>query len=345
MSYPALMPRTIVCLLLFAAALSAETGRVERHTVRGRSLEGALSGDSPDRRTSVYLPPSYEADPTRRYPVLYMLHGFTDSESKWMGHEEHWINLPEVVDRSLAEGLSKEMIVVMPDAHNRFFGSMYSKSVVVGDWETYVAEELVAFVDSHYRTLPARESRGLSGHSMGGYGAMRIGMKRPDVFAAVYLLSPCCLTSGGGRPPGAAMPDLSGIQTFDDLAKAGFGVKAMFAGAAAWTPNPTKPPFFLDLPGESPEADARLGAKRAANAPLVQLDQYVNELKSLEGFAFDAGDEDPGIAAAIRVLDRELEKYGVERQFEIYSGNHINRVAERIETKALPFFSEKLRFR
>ena len=158
------MFRTAALILLLSfAPLFAESGSVERHFVRGRALEGNLLADSPDRLTSIYLPPSYHAEPNRRFPVVYMLHGFTDSESKWMGHEPHWINLPKVIDGALEAGFSEEMIVVMPDAHNSFFGSMYSKSVTIGDWETFVAEELVAFVDSHYRTIPDRASRGCPG--------------------------------------------------------------------------------------------------------------------------------------------------------------------------------------
>ena len=328
---------TALILLLAAGSLFAQQSDVKRHFVRSLALEGNLAGDSPERLTSVYLPPSYHVEPHRRFPVVYMLHGFTDSESQWMGHEPHWINLPEVIDRSLAAGPAKEMIVVMPNAHNRFFGSMYSKSVTIGDWETFIAEELVTYVDSHYRSIPDRRSRGLAGHSMGGYGAMRIGMKRTDVFSALYLLSPCCL-SPGGTFAGAGL-DLTTVKSFEDLAKEGFGVKAFLAGAAAWTPDPTNPPFFVDLSRSPGRA-----AKTAANSPLALLDQYVGELENLEGLAFDAGDEDTGIAAAITELDRQLDRYDIEREFEVYPGDHTNRVAERIEKKTLPFFSQKLAF-
>ena len=333
-------------LLLTTGTLLAqpvtEKGKVERHTVRGRSLEGNLAGDSPDRRVSVYLPPSYQADPEKRFPVVYMLHGFTDSESKWMGHEKHWINLPEVVDRYLASEDAKEVIVVMPDAFTKFSGSFYSRSVTTGDWETFIFDELVDFVDSHYRTIPDRDSRGLAGHSMGGYGAIRIGMKHPDVFGSVYGLSPCCLGAQRRDPPPAG--EEWQVDSFEELAQANFGVKAFYALAAAWAPDPTNPPFFIDLPAEDGEPRLDILAKMAANAPIAMLDQYILQVESLNGLAFDAGDQDKGIAAAITTLDKALEKYGVEREFEIYEGDHINRVAERIETKTMPFFAEHLVF-
>ncbi len=94
----------------------------------------------------------------------------------------------------MARDDTKDVIVVMPDAHTRFQGSFYSSSPTTGDWESYVYEELVAYIDSHYRTIADVESRGLAGHSMGGYGTIRIGIKRPDVFSSIYALNPCCLS-------------------------------------------------------------------------------------------------------------------------------------------------------
>lgn len=340
------MPRSLVLfplLALLAAPLLAQPkGKVERVQVRGRSLEGALSGDSPVRDVSVYLPPSYEAEPDRRYPVLYFLHGFTDSDSKWMGFEDHWISLPAVIDKTLAAGGTNEMIVVMPNAFTRFYGSMYSNSVTVGDWETYVAKELVAYVDSHYRTLPRRASRGLSGHSMGGYGAMRIGMRNPGVFSSVYLLSPCCMVPPTD-PDRLAERGAAGasIHSDDELAKASFGAKALFASAAAWSPNPNNPPFYLDLPSKDrPE----IAALWAANAPLALVPQSIPNLRQLKALAFDAGKDDRGIAASIAELDKILDAYEIDHAFEIYDGNHVNHIDARIEQRVLPFFTKNLRF-
>src|SRR5690606_10877355 len=106
----------------------------ERIVVHSTALEGNLSGDSPDREVSVYLPPSYASHPDRRYPVVYMLHGFTDSDAQWFGLVDHWIDLPETLDEAFADEALGEVIVVMPNAYNRFKGSMYSNSVTVGDW-------------------------------------------------------------------------------------------------------------------------------------------------------------------------------------------------------------------
>jgi S-formylglutathione hydrolase len=331
---------------LLASPLQAQTGTVERVKVRGVSLEGNLAGDSPDRDVSIYLPPSYKTEQIRRYPVIYMLHGFTDSDDKWFGPTKHWINLPEVLDRALANG-AKEFIVVMPNAYTRFAGSMYSKSVTTGDWEEYVARELVAYVDAHYRTLAVRESRGLAGHSMGGFGTLRIGMKYPDVYSSIYALNPCCLapinSPASDDALSSGLANAERIRTDEEFQKAGFFVKAALALAAAWSPNPQNPPFFLDLPLKDGQWQPATAAKWAANAPLATVDQYVFNLKRLRAIGFDAGTREGSITITSRMLHEALDRYGIVHAFEIYEGDHVNRVAERIETTVLPFFSVNLR--
>jgi enterochelin esterase-like enzyme len=317
-------------------------GTLERIKVHGKGLEGNLEGDSPDRDVSVYLPPSYGTAKRARYPVIYMLHGFTDSDEQWMGFKKHWINLHEVLDRAIEKNESREMIVVMPNAYTRYAGSMYSNSVTTGNWEDYVAKELVAYVDSHYRTLASAASRGLAGHSMGGYGAARIGMKYPEIFSSVYLLSPCCMAANlqqGGRGGSRA----EAVLTEEDFAKADFGTKAQLASAAAWSPNPKNPPLFFDLQTKDGEYQPRIAAKWAANAPLAMIDQYVTNIRKLKAFAFDAGAQDQGIAATVRTLDQIMADYGIAHEFEIYEGTHTSHVADRIETRTLPFFTKNLK--
>lgn len=338
-TYDLAMPR-LCALLLATLALAADppAGTTERPRVHGRSLEGNLMGDSATRDVSVYLPPSYAKDPQRRFPVVYMLHGFTDSDDQWFGLRKHWIHLPQVLDRAIAGGAA-EMIVVMPNALNAFGGSGYSNSITTGDWETFIARELVAYIDSHYRTLPTRASRGLAGHSFGGYGALRIAMKFPDVFSSVYAMSSCCLL-----PPGAATTRPSSaekIQSLADVAKADFGTKAQFASSAAWAPNPKNPPFYLDLPTKNGEAQPQVLARWAANAPVAMFDQYVPHLKQLNGIALDCGDAD-WLLAGSREYSRLLTSYGITHDFAVYPGDHLNGVAGRIEKHVMPFFTGKL---
>jgi S-formylglutathione hydrolase len=294
---------------------------------------------------SVYLPPSYKTDKNRRYPVLYLLHGFTDSDAQWYGFTKHWINLPEVVDKAFADPAVREMIIVTPNAYTKFFGSFYSNSVTTGNWEDYVAKELVGYIDIHYRTIANAASRGLTGHSMGGYGTIRIGQKYPEIFSSIYLLSPCCMNVNlNANRNEAAAARMEAIKTIEELEKADFGVKAAFSTAAAWAPNPTKPPFYLDLPVKDGQPQPAIMAKVAANAPLAMIDQYIPNLKKLHAIAFDAGSKDVGIAASNKVLNSVLNDYQIKHTYEEYDGDHINRIGERIEKKVLQFFSENLSF-
>jgi S-formylglutathione hydrolase len=323
----------------------AKLGTVERVKVHGKSLEGNLDGDSPDRDVSIYLPPGYKTEKNRRYPVAYMLHGFTDDDARWFGAVKHWINLPEVLDQTFAGGSARAMIVVMPNAFTRFKGSMYSNSVTVGDWETFIAKELVGYIDSHYRTLPQAASRGLAGHSMGGYGALRLAMKSRDVFSSVYALSPCCMQPNHGNPAmKEMMKKIEAIKTDEEVKSQSFFGLAMLASAAAWSPNPKNPPFFIDLPFRDGEVVPEVMARQHANATLVMIHQYIPALRRLKAIGIDAGTKDTGISAATKELDKVLTDYGIAHFYESYDGDHLNRIAERIQTKTMPFFSTNLSF-
>src|SRR5262249_13917541 len=206
---------------------------VERIKIHGKSLEGNLEGDAIDRDAIVFLPPSYNQDRARRYPVAYALHGYSIGAEQWSQE----IHVPQTIEGAFAKG-AHEMIVVLPDSKTVHNGSMYSSSVTTGDFENYVARDVVAYIDAHYRTITSRESRGLGGHSMGGYGATRIGMKHADVFGSLYIMSPCCLSprGGGGRsaPTANQANDeaLAAVKTPADSAKLPFGLRAQLASAA-----------------------------------------------------------------------------------------------------------------
>jgi S-formylglutathione hydrolase len=265
--------------LLPVSGPAADADRYQRTDVSSAALAGNLAGDPAIRKVSVYLPPGYAARPGRRYPVLYLLHGFTDSDAQWFGHEgrKHFVNVRTAADAAFGAGVP-EMIVVMPDAFTKFQGSMYSSSAVNGDWETFVTRELVAFVDAHYRTIAKPAARGLAGHSMGGYGTLRLAMKVPGVFSSIYAMSPCCLTPAPFD--GATVARAAQVTTPDQIAAADFMTKAVLASAAAWSPNPRKPPLFLDLPVPGDKATPEVLAAWAANGPLAMVHQSLPALRS-----------------------------------------------------------------
>ena len=318
-------------------------GRYERVVVHGAALAGNLEGDSPDREVSIYLPPSYAKSTGQRYPVLYLLHGFTDSDDLWFGLKgPHFVNVQTAADHAYAHGV-REMIIVMPNAFTKYQGSMYSNSIVTGDWEAFITRDLVQYIDGHYRTLARPESRGLAGHSMGGYGTLRLGMKLPGIYSSLYALSPCCLDANL-HPSPEIMARAAAVQTDAQIAAADFATKAMLASAAAWSPDPTRPPRYFDLPIMDGHPVPEVIAEWAANAPLAMVNQYIPNLKSYAAIAFDAGNRDVGIAATVRTLDRILKGYGIAHDFAIYGGNHIDHIEQRLESRVLPFFSEHLKF-
>ncbi len=322
---------------------------VEQIKVHGAALEGNLEGEAVDRDVFVFLPPSYAKEKHRHYPVVYALHGFFIGAEQWT----HEIHVPQTIEGAFAQG-ANEMIVVLPDSKTIYKGSMYSSSATTGDFEGFVSHDLVAYIDAHYRTIPYRTSRGLVGHSMGGYGASRIGMKHPDVFGALYIMSPCCLSPMNGGGPGPSDQWKERAMTSEKKAAAakspadlaaqspGFA-SAVFADAAAWAPNPKNPPLYFDLPTKDGDPQPEILAKFTANAPLAFIDQYVGNLKRYRAIAVDVGDQD-GLRFDTAKLHNVLDSYGIPNSFEIYSGTHTSRVADRFQNHVMPFFSKNLCF-
>lgn len=316
---------------------------VEHIKVHSASIEGNLEGESADRDVIVFLPPSYSKEKHRRYPVVYALHGFSIGAEQWTRE----IHVPQTIEGAFAHG-AKEMIVVLPDSKTVYGGSMYSSSLTTGNFERFIYHDLVAYIDAHYRTIPNRLARGLVGHSMGGYGALRIGMKHPDVFASLYVMSPCCLSHmGGGGPrsnPAQAQAmekQIEAVKSPADAASLPFFAKAQLASAAAWSPDPKNPPLYLDLPFKDGAPQAEILAKWAANSPLAFIDQYIDNLKQYGAIALDVGDED-GLRFDTIKVHQILDIYGIQNSFEIYHGTHTSAVAVRIQEHVIPFFSRNL---
>jgi S-formylglutathione hydrolase FrmB len=343
---------TLLLMLVAAAQLAAQVQtnvppvvpgakpvKVEQIKIHGAALEGNLEGDAVDRDVIVFLPPNYSKDKHRRYPVLYALHGFSIGAEQWT----HEIHVPQTIEGAFAQG-AREMIVVLPDSKTVHNGSMYSSSVTTGDFEKFISHDVVAYIDAHYRTIPDRMSRGLAGHSMGGYGATRIGMKHPDVFGSLYIMSPCCLSA---RPAGPANPELEktleAVTTPEDSAKLPFFARAQLASAAAWSPDPKNPPLYFDLPMKDGAPQPDVLAKWAANAPLAFIDQYIGNLREYRAIAIDVGDQD-GLRVDTGKLHDVLNRYGIANGFEIYPGTHTSAIADRFQNHVMKFFSENLCF-
>jgi enterochelin esterase-like enzyme len=335
-------PLSLLALIALATApfgtlVAQQGGTVETIKLPAPSLAGNLQGNATERDVLVYLPPGYQADAPRRYPVVYQLHGWLPGAEQW----SRMIRLKQGADNAIAAGTAREMIVVLPDAQSIFGGAMYSSSVTSGDFEGFIARDVVDYIDSHYRTIAERASRGLSGHSMGGYGTLRIAMKHPELYSSFYVMSACCLTPFTATD--ANIASASELTSLEEAKAAPIFVRVQLTQGAAWSPNPTKPPLYLDMPLQDGEVQPLILAKWDANTPLAMIDQYIPELRQYDAIGLDVGLQD-GLLGANRELDQVLSDYGIEHSFGTYEGDHTSGVAERFEGWVLPFFSEHLAF-
>ena len=331
----------LTALLLPCAAFAAE-GRFISETLHSKTLEGNLLEDSPDRSVLVYLPPSYDSSPDRRYPVVYLLHGWTMHSLDWIGREG-WGNqfdISEALDAFMTANPTRELIVVMPDAFNKYLGSWYTNSPVTGNWEDFLTQELVAHTDATYRTLPERAHRGIAGYSMGGAGAWRIATRYPELYDALYDLD--------GGLTGDAL-------TFTQSRRAWQAILAGTADAttnplelgtgAAFSPNPNNPPYYIDAPyemlGDSLvylEAIAERWVHAYDVVDMLRLHPAsLPQLRAVR-FGYSKGD---GPKSA-RIIAQTLARLGIAHVMEEYEGAHIEYLATRVETRLLPFMARAL---
>lgn len=319
----------LVLLGLAAAMPAAAQVKVEKIKVHSPSVAGNLEGNSADRDVIVVLPASYGKDSARRYPVVYFLHGFT-------AHAENYDATLKFGEAMAGEGgKGHEMILIVPDSYTRHGGSMYSDSPTTGNFEGFIAHDLVAYVDSHYRTLARRDARGLAGHSMGGYGTFKIGMKYPQVFSSLYAMSACCLPARTITPEAGKRLE---AMTVEDALKGDFGTRANFATSAAWSPAPHKPPLFLEVGTRDGVVQPDVLAQWAANAPNAMVPQYAGALKGMTAIAMDIGDKD-SLLTGNQEMSALLTNFGVRHSFATYDGDHMNRVGARFREFVLPFFA------
>lgn len=319
--------------LATSPAQAQEKARIEWKVLHSKAMEGNLEGNSADRGAFVVTPPGYDEHPEKRYPVVYFLHGYWATPQMY----QESMKFDEAVDEAARAG--NEVIMVIPDGHSKLKGGFYSNSPTVGNYEAFVGEDLVKWVDATYRTVAKREARGLSGHSMGGYGTMRLAMKYPQTFSSIYAMSACCLSPMKVDEAGAKKIE---AMTEEDIAKADFGGLAQLSTLATWSPDPTKGPKYVDT-GLKPDGtmDPLVNAKLAANSILAMVPQYLPALRQMKAIGLEVGDKD-FLFNDNTALNAELTTYGVAHGWETYDGDHGNRIPERIRTKLLPFFAKHL---
>lgn len=323
------------CLVALYSPAAAAQSRIVVETLHSHALQGNRIDDTPDRQVTIYLPPSYDREPARRYPVVYLLHGATSDPREWLDGTYQGMDLQVALDTFAGEA---EYIVVMPMANNRLGGSFYVNSAAFGRWEDFVAKELVRFVDKRFRTLPSRQSRGLAGQSMGGFGALYLAGRHADTFGHVYATSPCCLGFVGDlamdgerwrREPGGWLRAMA----------------MAFAPAAPRGASMAAPP----LPFVAGSDGRMRGVATVAHAwqaylPLDRLMRDPSPYRRLCSIALDAGaqDEIPSVTQGATAFSRALGQAGIAHAFDAFEGTHTDHLRERFETAILPFFARVL---
>ena len=338
-----LRPVYMLAFALFLPTALAGQGRVEIDTLHSRALQGNRLGDSPDREVYVYLPPSYDRDPARHYPVLYLLHGMTSHPKEWLDGSYQGFDLRAAMD-SLAAAGATEYLVVMPHADNAAGGSFYVNSAAYGDWEGFVIRELVPFVDGRYRTIVERDARGLAGQSMGGFGALYLIQGHADLFASLYAMSPCCLGFVGELAPGSgAWQRPSRWDRLINPLAAAFAPRERLTTitASEQPPLPVGPrPYAIDSSGNRLTDTATVAAWREF-LPLERLARDPAPFRALCAITLDAGRQDQitNVPLGARAFSDALGRLGIRHALVEYDGGHIDRARERFEGGLLPFFA------
>jgi len=304
-------------------------GRVEKGQITSTALAGNLLGDPATRDYYVYLPQGYDTS-TKRYPVVYVLHWFTGDETQALRSVSS--NMDWLIDK----GKVGDIIFVFPDASNRLGGGQYMSSPTIGDYETYVSQELVAKVDSTYRTLANRDSRGIMGCSMGGLGSLHLALKYPGVYGVAAPMSGLQLYE----------PELHAIwedarslyrepSDLEDLASLDITARAVAALAAVAAPNPSNPPFFFHMPFKmvngKAETDPQVLRKVESLGVTNDIRTYVAQPVRLNGLLIYIDTEkgaDPASAQAYLEragsFDRLLSELGLQHEFIVVEAEHCN---------------------
>ena len=366
---------TIFLLLLFPWGLILMAGSPEGQLINtmipAPSLKNNIFGIPLEQKVTIYLPPSYE-NSQEKFPVVYFLSGFSTPIhyfTSWRVFQG--FHLKESMDRLISEGKIQEMIVVIPNAHTFLLGSFYTNSSVTGNWEDYIVEDLLSYIDSNFRTKQTAEARGIAGHSMGGSGALELGMKHPDRFGTVYALNPGVFGPDGlGEHTMFASEET--IQSFLDKSEVFESLKEneaktsymsfitnlilsndiptvfSYAYGTAFAPNSQKSPPYIDYPytktANGFEVDSTSWKKyeNGFGGWAEKVAKHKGNLLKLRSITIDLGMQDyhGWIPEGCIYLSSLLESAGITHQLLKHEGNHGDKLRERLEGYMFPFFSE-----
>ncbi len=329
-------------------------GRVQIDTVGSVVLKGNPLGDPSVRQVPVYLPPSYGSARGRRYPIIYFLAGFTGGGRSFLNYHPWRENLPERFDRLIAAGKARECVLVMPDGFTAFGGSQYLNSSATGRYEDHVVCELVGFFEDKLSISQRPEGRAVMGKSSGGFGALTLAMRHPDVFGHAVshsgdMLFDVCYggdipkaVSALGKYKGSAERFLKEFRTSRNKDSFDHALVNIMAMSACYSPNP-KSRWGFDLPCDvqTGEILPKVWARWKAVDPVAAALRYRIHLKKLKTLWFDCGTRDEfHLHLGARKFSRVLKGLGVRHTYEEHGFGHFD-TAERLDT-SLSLISKRL---
>jgi S-formylglutathione hydrolase FrmB len=337
------MKYLLFILLAFAGSFSysqnIKKGKLVTAQFVAPSIRGNRGGEDSLRRMTIYLPPGYDAG-RDRYPVIYYLHGYSWNDSTCAA----WLQLGQLMDAAIGKGVIRQVIVVVPDSYTTFGGSFYANSALTGNWADYIGKDVVGYVDDHFRTIAHRNSRGVTGVSMGGHGAIKMGMLFPDVFGAVYASTPVMLNWSDAMNP--SIEAFRTISAKNEKEISGSSAcRLMIDLGRAWS-QAELPATYV---GDSMVIHLPVVRQWSAQLPTLMIEDHLTALKSLNALKMDWGRNDvgrhnPGLCME---FSKKLERFGIDHFAEEYLGGHADKLVGmdgRTYTEVLPFFERYLGF-
>jgi putative esterase len=312
-------------------------GRFEETTFESQALRDNALGDSHTRPLWVYLPPGYDEEPDHRYPSVYVIQGLTGQLDMWRNRHAFRKNFPELTDDLFAGGEAPPCIVVWVDCWTSLGGSQFIDSPGTGKYHTYLCDEIVPWVDAKYRTLAAREHRGITGKSSGGYGAMVTPMLRPDLWGGLAThagdaLFEACYLPEFRECARALRDDYEGsfdrfwedFRSRPAFTKESDGVLLNEWCMAACYSTDEDGTVRLPFDPATAELIPEVWERWLAWDPVRMVPKHAEELRSMKAIFIDAGTKDEWyLDLGAEAFRRALESIGVtDVSFELFDGKH-----------------------
>jgi S-formylglutathione hydrolase FrmB len=320
------------------ARLLGLRGDVYIDFITSPALQGNPLGDPAERPVVVYTPPGYDPHGSRRYPVLYCLHGYTGDAAALIGARPWETNVVQWMDRLVSQHRMPAALLVLVDGFTRLGGSQYVNSIHNGDYSTYVVRDVIGHVDEAYRTVAREGGRAVFGKSSGGFGSLYLSMQYPGVFAA--------FASHSGDSYFAYAQTRGFVDAHRTLERHGWDIRAfvehfesqnkrpqheyvtmeMLGYTAAYTPRGAKA-FDLDLPFDLQTGAIRedVFKKWLEFDPAEMCLRKETELRRLRMRYIDCGRRDEyALDVGARVMAQRMRQMGLDVRHEEFDDDHRN---------------------